>query len=55
MTKLDRQYARARHAERARMAQDATLTTVPVWVLRARYPLTMGATRQVAKDYTWRK
>lgn len=52
MTKLQRDAARAIHAERARMAQDKTLRSVPQWVLRARYPLTMGATMVSPKDMT---
>jgi hypothetical protein len=52
MTKHERQHARAIHAERQRMAQDETLRTVPQWVLRARYPMTMGATMERGKDYT---
>lgn len=52
MTKYQRQTARAIHAERVRMAQDETLRSVPQWVLRARYPLTMGATMASGKDMT---
>lgn len=52
MTKQQRQTARQLHAERQRMAQDATLTTVPQYVLRMRYPVTMGATMERGKDYT---
>ena len=52
MTKDMRKLLSARHRELARMAQDRTLDTVPQYVLRMRYPLTMGATMERGKDYT---
>jgi len=52
MTKDMRDILRARHAEQQRMREDADLARTPVWLLRHRYPVTMGATSQVAKDMT---
>jgi hypothetical protein len=52
MTKSMRDMLRTRNAELARMRDDKSLDKVPQWVLRSRYPLTMGATMERGKDYT---
>ena len=53
MTKDMRKLLSARHRELARMRDDRTLDAVPQWVLRARYPLTMGATMERGALYTY--